>query len=310
MLLFVTCATAMAQGTTQKVQSLLDANKVDEAEEVLAKNEQSTQEKNRLSGELAIKKEQWGKAESIFNQLMTAHPKNADYHFKYAASLGMKALKMSKFEAAFHISDIKKHFLKSAELDPQQLDARWGLLRLYLELPGILGGSHAKAQDIAEQLMTINEGDGWLAKGYIAEYREKPKMKTYYTKAIAKESPQYCFKKLSGLYDVTFDTSTAVFKHAQEIFSQFDENSFNYLLADYGFKNNIQLEKSIVLLKSFIENYSQKDDNSLAYAYLRLAQIHKKLGKKSRAQHWIDKAVSLKENFALAKKTQSQLSMM
>lgn len=44
---------------------------------------------------------------------------------------------------------------------------------LYIELPGIVGGSERKAQKYADELMQLSKVDGYLANGYINEYFER-----------------------------------------------------------------------------------------------------------------------------------------
>jgi hypothetical protein len=299
----------VAQQDLQQVQNYLDNGQANKAKTLLEEKDQSLQEVGRLNGEVAIKLEQWENATSIFENLVEENPQNADFHFKYAASLGMQALEMSKFEAAFHIGDVKKHFENAAELDQNHLASRWALVRLYLELPGMLGGSTNKARQTSKELMRINKADGWLSKGYIAEYEEKKTRKKFYTKALENEKASYCFQKLKELYEFSLKNPKTVFRHSKNIFKELNVNEFNYQLADYAWNNKVGLKQSVGLLKKFIDEYSGTEETDLAYAYLRMAQIHKELGKKVKAKHWINKAVAQKDNFAIALKTQSQLYM-
>jgi len=55
-------------------------------------------------------------------------------------------------------------------------------------------------------------------------------------------------------------------------------------------------------LQAYIKNHSAKDGVPKDWAYFRLAQIYKNLGKKNDALQWIDKALSTRPNFKEAKK--------
>ena len=78
--------------------------------------------------------------------------------------------------------DVKDAFLKAAELDPNHIDTRWALVELYIQLPGIIGGSKSKSFKYANELEALSKVDGYLAKGYIYEYDNEPENAEKYYK--------------------------------------------------------------------------------------------------------------------------------
>ena len=82
----------------------------------------------------------WDKAISYYKKLKTLKPNEANYHFKYGGVLGMKAKDANKFAALGMISEIRNSFEKAIELNPKHIQARWALVELYIQLPGIAGG--------------------------------------------------------------------------------------------------------------------------------------------------------------------------
>jgi tetratricopeptide (TPR) repeat protein len=143
----------------------------------------------------------WDKAMSYYGKLKTLNPVNANYYYKYGGCLGMKAKECSKFKALGMISDIKFNFEKAIQLNPNHIEARWALIELYLQLPGIVGGSERKADRYATELLKISPVDGYLAKGHIAEYFERYKeAEKNYSKAIAIGGSKTSYKKLADLY--------------------------------------------------------------------------------------------------------------
>ena len=113
----------------------------------------------------------------------------------------MKALSISKLKALGIIGDVKRSFLKAAELDPNHIDARWALVELYVSLPGIVGGSNSKALKYANELQKLSKVDGYLAKGYVYEYDDKPELaEKYYKLAIKVGGSVTCYEKLSNFY--------------------------------------------------------------------------------------------------------------
>jgi tetratricopeptide (TPR) repeat protein len=143
----------------------------------------------------------WDKAMVYYDKLKKLNPSNADYHYKYGGCLGMKAKDSNKFKALGMIEDIKASFEKAINLNPDHIEARWALIELYLQLPGIVGGSERKAQRYANELLKISLVDGYLAKGHIAEYFKRYKdAEKNYTKAIAISGSKTTYKKLADLY--------------------------------------------------------------------------------------------------------------
>ncbi|MGL2964506.1 tetratricopeptide repeat protein [Flavobacterium sp. RSB2_4_14] len=143
----------------------------------------------------------WDNAMVYYGKLKKLKPMEADYYYKYGGCLGMKAKEVNKFAALGMIDDVKLSFEKAIALNPNHIDARWALIQLYLELPGIVGGSERKAQNYANELLKISPVDGYLAKGHIAEYFNRYKeAEKNYTKAIAVGGSKNTYQKLSNLY--------------------------------------------------------------------------------------------------------------
>ena len=143
----------------------------------------------------------WVKAMFYYGKLIKLKPSEADYHYKYGGCLGMKAKESNKFKALGMIGDVKASFEKAIALDPNHIEARWALIELYLQLPGIVGGSEKKAQRYADELLKISPVDGYLAQGRIAEYFDRNKeAEKYYLKAIAVGGSKTTYQKLANLY--------------------------------------------------------------------------------------------------------------
>lgn len=143
----------------------------------------------------------WDKAMLYYGKLIKLKPNEANYHYKFGGCLGMKAKESNKFKALGMIDDVKASFEKAIALNPNHIEARWALIELYLQLPGIVGGSEKKAQKYAAELLKISPVDGYLAQGRIAEYFDRNKeAEKYYLKAIAVGGSKTTYQKLANLY--------------------------------------------------------------------------------------------------------------
>ena len=152
-------------------------------------------------GDIEGMNKSWDRAMVYYEKLKKLNPSNANYYYKYGGCLGMKAKECNKFIALGMIGTIKSSFEKAIQLNPNHIEARWALIELYLQLPGIVGGSEKKAQKYADELLKISSVDGFLAKGHIAEYFNRYKdAEKNYSKAISISGSKTTHQKLADLY--------------------------------------------------------------------------------------------------------------
>ena len=245
-----------------------------------------------LLGDAYGQQEKWDEAIDTYKQLVDLKPDVANFHYKYGGALGMKALNVSKIRAVAFIGDIKSAFLKAAELDPKHINTRWALVELYMQLPGIIGGSKSKSLKYAEELEVLSKVDGYLAKGYIYEYDKEPELaEEFYKKAIKIGGSMTCFDKLTNLYEAQKQPEKAIstIEEAQE---KHKRNALHYQIGKVAAEYNVQLNKGEQCLHTYIKNYSAGDGVPKAWAYYRLAQIHKHKKDKLEALKYIDMAIS------------------
>ena len=152
-------------------------------------------------GDIAGNQKQWNEAIEYYQKLKISFPKNANYWYKYGGALGMKAKESNKFKALGMIDKIEESFLMAAKLESKHVETRCALVMLYLELPGIIGGSQKKAQKYADELMRISSVQGFVAQGYIDAYFKRfVKAELNYKKAFEIEPSKITFEKLYDLY--------------------------------------------------------------------------------------------------------------
>ena len=249
----------------------------------------------------------WDDAIDHYKKLVDFDDHNANYHYKYGGALGMKALNVGKLKALSLIGDIKHAFLRAAELDPSHIDTRWALVELYIQLPGIVGGSKRKALKYADELGELSEVDGHLAKGYVYEYDNEPELaESHYKKAIEVGGSITCFEKLTNLY-VKENAPDKAVANIEATMSKHNRNALHYQIGKVCADYNIQLDKGERCLKTFIENHSARDGVPIEWAYFRLAQISKNRADKQKALEWIDKAIEQRADFKQALKEREKI---
>lgn len=175
-ILFTQCL--FSQSLFEKAEKLFKEKKYTEAKglfESYLKSVPNHQKTIEYLGDIAGSTKMWDVAIDYYKKLKIQNPNSANYWFKYGGAMGMKAKSVNKFKALGMIDEIETAFLKAATLDKKHIETRWALVMLYIELPGIVGGSEKKATKYAEELLAISKVDGYLAKGYIDVYYKRYK---------------------------------------------------------------------------------------------------------------------------------------
>ncbi len=152
-------------------------------------------------GDMYGAEKNWDKSKYYYEKLKTLKPSEANYFFKYGGVLGMKAKNANKFAALGMIPEVKSAFEKAIILNPKHLQARWALVELYIQLPGIVGGSERKARKYSDELLAISPVDGYLSKGRIEEYFDNyDKAEIQFKKAHEIGKSKMTYLKLYNLY--------------------------------------------------------------------------------------------------------------
>jgi tetratricopeptide (TPR) repeat protein len=193
-----------SQSSFEKAEKLFHVKKYDEAQllfEAILKTRPSDVKTIEYLGEIAAYHKSWVKAGEYFKKLKELKPTEAEYFYKYGGALAMRAMEVNKFKAFGMVEDMKGAFEKAILLNPKHIPARWALIELYLQLPGILGGSESKALSYSNELAVLSVVDGYMSKGRIDEYFKRyASAEKNYIKANEIGKSKTTFQKLYNLY--------------------------------------------------------------------------------------------------------------
>ncbi|WP_133063458.1 tetratricopeptide repeat protein [Flavobacterium aurantiibacter] len=157
-----------------------------------------------LEGDAACAMLDWEAAVNCYKRILELRPEVANYHYKYGGALGMLAKSSNKIKALSMIGEIKKSFETALKINKNHIEARYALIELYLELPGIVGGSEKKAQRYANELLSISAVDGYISKGRIAEFFKRYKQaENFYLQAHKIGNSKITKQKLINIYKLT-----------------------------------------------------------------------------------------------------------
>lgn len=203
-LFFLISFQTLSETNFEKAEKLFQQEKYDQAKllfESYLKDNPNSYKTIEYLGDIAGHQKKWDEAINEYKILKVQFPKTGNYWFKYGGALGMKAKSVNKFKALAMIDEVENSFLTAARLDAKHVGTRWALVMLYIELPGILGGSEFKAMKYANELMELSKVDGYLSKGYIDEYFNRyKKAEANYIKAHEIGNSKNTFQKLYNLY--------------------------------------------------------------------------------------------------------------
>jgi len=140
------------------------------------------------------------KAQELMEKAVAEKPNDARRHYQLGEIYGVIAQQAGMFKAASMAGKVRDEFAKAVQLDPNFLDARFGLMEFYLQAPGFMGGDEDKAREQANEIrkrdafaghrafaaIAAKNKDMNAARGeYITAVRENPSSpKTHYWYAV------------------------------------------------------------------------------------------------------------------------------
>ena len=228
--------------------------------------------KENPNNEILIKKlgdcygfiKDWDNAIIQYQKLIELDSDNSVYNYKIGGTLAAKANETNKFKSLSLINKSKKYLLKSVELDNKNKPAMWVLIQIYTELPQLLGGSKSLALQYANELETISLIDGLFAKKYIYDFKNDHKMSNIYLNKIIENLDSFN--------------------------SEYDYNYLNFSIGELCANNKINLDRGILQLSYYIENFTSRDRSTPDYAYYLLAKIYVHKNDFSNAKEQLDNA--------------------
>jgi tetratricopeptide (TPR) repeat protein len=96
------------------------------------------------------------------------HPNAAVCHLAAAQNLGTQMLNMGMAKAMLRVGTLKDVWIRALELEPASFTARVQLAKLYVTLPGMMGGSTSKAKELEAAVRTSQPETARIIRIHIA----------------------------------------------------------------------------------------------------------------------------------------------
>jgi tetratricopeptide (TPR) repeat protein len=225
-------------------------------------------------------------AAALFEKAVAQNPKSAEAHYWLGSAYGSQAEKASIFGQASLAGKTRDEFEKAVELDPNHLDARFGLLQYYVFAPGIMGGSYDKAFAQAAEIRKRDPLMGHRAAAFIYSNQKKTEeAKKEYLDEV-KEFPNSARAHLDvGVFvyfvGQNYKAAADEYETALKLDPAYMPSCFRAGQVTVFYGDPARGEE---LLRKYL-NYSPKENEpSLARAHYWLGRIFEKQGKKVEAK--------------------------
>jgi tetratricopeptide (TPR) repeat protein len=105
---------------------------------------------------------QMDEAVALTERCVAAHPRLSTCHRALGEIAGTRAMRKGILSSLGSAGMIRDSFKTAIQLDPQDMAARFDLLRYYMQAPGIVGGGSDKARTLAADTAKLNAEGGKL----------------------------------------------------------------------------------------------------------------------------------------------------
>jgi len=247
-------------------------------------------------GRAAIGRGDGDAAIEILEKAVAQSPNNAEAHYYLGSAYGTKVQAAGMLAAAKYASRITEEFEKAVALDPRLIDAHFGLVQVYTNAPGIMGGSYEKAFEHAKAIKAIDPIVGHRAYASIYVQQKKLDLAEKEYQDAVRENPA---SPKAHAYLGQFHANTD--KNYPAAFAELEaavKLDAAYMPAWYHLGRtasiaNTNLARGEEALKKYVAYSPKENEPTLANAHYYLGDLYEKQGKKAEAKQEYQVALKL-----------------
>ena len=261
-------------------------------------------------GRIAMEERKNERAGDYFETAAKLDPKNSQYYLWLGRAYGREAQQANVLRQPGLAKKTRTAWERAIELDPENLDARSDLIQYYVQAPGFLGGSTAKALEQAEEIRKRNALRGYLELGALHERDKKmADAEKAYVAAAKEESDRHVGEYRLGL----FYQNTGAFDKAFDVFESMavanpSEAGALFQIGKTGAMSGQRLTRATEALEAYLQTTPGRNDPSLAAAHWRLGMVHEKRQDRQRAKAEYETALRLDPTFKQATESLKKLT--
>lgn len=303
------CGQLFAQPGIEKSVKLFKEGKFSEASKgfsVTKKEDADYHQARYYLGMIAFGEKKLDEAQRYFEEAIQAKGNVADYHYWLGSTYGNIARDANVFKQGTLAPKIKNSFETAVKLDPNHLDARWGLIEYYSQAPGFMGGSWEKAEQTARAMIKIKPAEGYRALGNVYSRQEKWGEAEQAYIAMHKADPAYGMA-LANFYIGRQNHEKAFLLYNEALEEDAENMLLNYQVGRANALSGKYLDKGEACLKKYLQYTPKQNEPSHAGAYMRLGMIEEKRRRKAEAKKHYEKSLQLDGQMKEAKEGLSRV---
>jgi tetratricopeptide (TPR) repeat protein len=240
-----------------------------------------------LMGRIALAKNDTDKAVDYLEKAVAKNDRSASFHYWLGNAYGQQAMVAGMLKGAMLAGKTRDQLERAVQLDPNLLEARFGLIDFYVVAPSMLGGSEDKAMQQAAEIKRRDSFSGHRA--YARIYGRQKKMdlaRKEYLDAV-REQPRSAAAHafLGAFFGVNDKNVKGGFDELETAVKLDPAYMITYFrLGQLAAISGTNLPRGEEALKKYITIQPKETDPSLGSAYYCLGQIYEKQGKKAEAR--------------------------
>lgn len=237
-----------------------------------------------------------------FKKAIDLDKENSRYHQGLGEAYGAQISEVGMFKAMRLSGKIRKSFQRAVDLDPENVDARFGLIVFYTSAPGIAGGSVNKALDEAEEISKRDKTAGYSAYTQVYRADEQWDKALETAQSWKKEDPTPAEPTLA--LGITYtqmerypDAMTAYTTWLRENGENSDDaHSVYYQIGRTASIAGDYLDEGESAFERYFDYQPEPDEPSHAWAHYRLGLIYQHRDDTEAAKREFDTALKLEPN--------------
>ena len=273
------------------------------AQQRVAANEDDA-EAHYLAARVATARGEAEAAVASMERAVKLDPDNAVYHRTLGDTYADRIADVGTFGQMRMAGKIRKSYTRAVELDPDDIEARMGLLMYYLNAPGIAGGSAEKALEQAREIGSREPARGAIAEALVHQATGDVDAAVAALREAIRLDPEpldpYVALAVRLADRGDYDESMAVLDgrlatHPEEMLLQYQVGRTASISGKF-------LERGASALQRYVSDYDPGDgEPNHAWAVYRLGLIHRHAGDDEEARAAFERALALDSTHAEAR---------
>jgi len=287
-----------ASPKTEEAVRLFEAHRTAEARPLLeaaVREDPADARAAHYLGRALLAADEVDKAVEWMEKSVSLDGSQVDYHLWLGRAYGAKAMRANVFQQPSLAGKVRREFERASALDPENLEARFGLIEFYLRAPGVMGGSLAKAQEQAAEIRKRDALQGHRATGRVAEHEKWYDAARAEYAAALRDFPERTepYYWMASFYERRKDYGRAFEMYEKLVEKKTDEFNACYQIGRAAGVSGENLDRGVECLKRYLGHAPGAEDPSLAWAHYRLGAVYEKKRERDLAKAEYNTALSL-----------------